>query len=65
MPTVEPPSLSGTRPFAVTERCDRCGARATVRAVLASGADLLFCGHHAREHDLRLRREAVALQSVN
>jgi len=30
------------------DRCDRCGAAARVRTVLATG-DLLFCGHHARQ----------------
>jgi hypothetical protein len=35
-----------------------------VRAVLAGGGDLLFCGHHARAHEDRLRELAVALQSV-
>jgi hypothetical protein len=32
------------------DRCDRCGAQAYVRAVLHSGGQLLFCGHHARVH---------------
>jgi hypothetical protein len=32
------------------DRCDRCGAAAMLRVVLASGGELLFCGHHAREH---------------
>ena len=36
------------------DRCDRCGAAALLRAVLASGGELLFCGHHAREHGPRL-----------
>jgi hypothetical protein len=32
------------------DRCDRCGARASVIAVLHSGAGtLLFCGHHAQQ----------------
>ena len=35
------------------DRCDRCPAAAQVRAVLAAG-ELLFCGHHAREHRARL-----------
>jgi hypothetical protein len=30
--------------------CDRCGALAKVRVVLANGSDLVFCGHHAREY---------------
>ena len=32
------------------DRCDRCRARAYVRATLNAGAELLFCGHHANEH---------------
>ena len=32
------------------DRCDRCGARAYVRARLSSGGELLFCAHHGREH---------------
>jgi hypothetical protein len=32
------------------DRCDRCRARAYVRATLNVGAELLFCGHHANEH---------------
>ena len=35
------------------DRCDRCGAAAVLRAVLGCG-ELLFCGHHAREHGPRL-----------
>lgn len=65
MSAIEAPSLSATEPFALAERCDRCGAKAMVRAVLSSGGDLLFCGHHARAHEDRLRQLAVALQSVS
>ncbi|HEY4004315.1 MAG TPA: hypothetical protein VGM60_03885 [Pseudonocardia sp.] len=64
MSGLEAPSLTATRPFSVTERCDRCGARARVRAVLSSGGELLFCGHHARAHEGQLRQLAVVLQSV-
>ena len=32
------------------DRCDRCRAQAYVRATFPSGAELLFCGHHANEH---------------
>ena len=31
-----------------SERCDRCGAAAMIRATLANG-ELYFCGHHGRE----------------
>ena len=44
------------------ERCDRCGARAAVRAVLPGGADLLFCAHHGRQHAARLRDVAVEIR---
>lgn len=33
-----------------SDRCDRCGAQAYVRANLNVGGELLFCAHHAREH---------------
>ncbi|NYH76788.1 hypothetical protein FHR84_000102 [Actinopolyspora biskrensis] len=39
-----------TRPeLTAADRCDRCGAAAKLRAVLQSGGELLFCGHHGRE----------------
>lgn len=65
MSAIEAVSVSSTRPITPAERCDRCGARAMVRAVMPSGGDLLFCGHHARAHEDRLRQLAVALQSVS
>lgn len=52
-----------TRPeLTAVDRCDRCGAAARVRAVLPSGGELLFCGHHAREHETRLRELAAELR---
>ncbi|AOS62490.1 DUF7455 domain-containing protein [Actinoalloteichus hymeniacidonis] len=52
-----------TRPeLTAADRCDRCGAAAQVRAVLPSGGELLFCGHHAREHESRLRELAADIQ---
>ena len=41
------------------DRCDRCGAQAYVRVVLSSGGELLFCAHHGRAHDARLRELAA------
>lgn len=52
-------TLPVTTPLSASDRCDRCGAQAYVRVVLASGQDLLFCGHHAREHEERLRAIAT------
>jgi len=44
------------------ERCDRCGARASVRAVLPGGADLVFCAHHGREHAAKLKAVATEIR---
>jgi hypothetical protein len=57
-------SLAAAAGINVIDRCDRCGATAKVRALLGGGGELLFCGHHARAHEIRLRQMAVALQSV-
>lgn len=43
------------------DRCDRCGAQAYVRVTLATGGDLLFCGHHFRAHEDKLRITAAAV----
>lgn len=53
-----------TRPeLTASDRCDRCGAAALVRAVLPSGGELLFCGHHAREHEPRLKEMSANIQA--
>jgi Zn ribbon nucleic-acid-binding protein len=52
-----------TRPeLTAADRCDRCSAAAQVRALLPSGGELLFCGHHAREHEERLRALEAEIQ---
>ena len=43
------------------DRCDRCGAQAFYRAVLATG-ELLFCAHHGRAYSERLAEVALELQ---
>jgi hypothetical protein len=43
------------------DRCDRCGAQAYVRTVLASGSELLFCNHHWQQNEDRLREIAVSI----
>ena len=48
-------SLTNSPELTKADRCDRCGAAARVRAKLPSGAVLLFCQHHANEHEDRLR----------
>ena len=44
------------------DRCDRCGAAARVRAKLPSGAELLFCQHHAKKHEAKLIALAAVLE---
>ena len=44
------------------DRCDRCGAQAYVRARLISGGELLFCGHHGREHLPKLQHLATQIE---
>ncbi|MCY7364683.1 MAG: hypothetical protein LH469_05135 [Frankiaceae bacterium] len=44
--------------LSTADRCDRCGAQAFYRAVLANG-DLLFCAHHGREYSARLAEVAL------
>ena len=56
------PTLSPTAQLTALDRCDRCGAQAYVRVVLAAGGDLLFCDHHFREHEARLRPLAHDVQ---
>lgn len=44
-----------------SDRCDRCGAQAFVRAVYEA-SDLMFCAHHAREYRQRLSATAIFLE---
>lgn len=44
------------------ERCDRCCAAAVMRVVLRSGLDLVFCGHHAHEHEHELIRSGAMIR---
>jgi hypothetical protein len=53
--TIVLPALTGH------ESCDRCCAPAKVQVLLRSGGELLFCGHHAREHGPRLRDDGALL----
>ena len=43
------------------DRCDSCGARAWVRAVLPA-SELLFCAHHASRHIEALSSVALFVQ---
>jgi hypothetical protein len=50
------------RDLVAADRCDRCGAQAHVRVLLTSGSELLFCAHHARHHESRLREIDAYIQ---
>ena len=52
--TVTTPSPTLT----AADRCDRCGAQAFVRVLRTSG-DLLFCAHHAKAYEDKLKPAAV------
>lgn len=45
---------------ALTDRCDKCGAQALVRAVMPSGFELLFCNHHHRDNAAKLEESGAA-----
>ena len=49
-------------PLNALDRCDRCGAQAYVRAVMANGFELLFCGHHAKKYQEGLSNVASRIQ---
>ena len=51
----QPPSLT------IADRCDRCGAQAFIRALVAAG-ELTFCGHHGRELLVPLQQGALLVQ---
>ena len=43
------------------DRCARCGAQALLVATHAQHGDLLFCGHHARDHRDALQEQGWVL----
>lgn len=48
--------------FTTLDRCDRCGAQAKSRALLATGT-LLFCGHHSNKFGAALLGAGAAIES--
>ncbi|MDT4939146.1 MAG: hypothetical protein QOG80_2817 [Pseudonocardiales bacterium] len=48
-------------PLTATDRCDRCGAQAYVRATMPSGSELLFCSHHWHDNEAALRDVAETI----
>ncbi len=55
-------ALAPAHSLSAADRCDRCGAQAYVRAQLATGGELLFCAHHGREHEAKLRVQGAQIQ---
>ncbi|HEX6351399.1 DUF7455 domain-containing protein [Actinophytocola sp.] len=43
-----------TAPLTAANRCDLCESKATTRAVLWSGGQLVFCDPHLRQYRPRL-----------
>jgi len=46
------------RELTLQDRCDLCGAAAKIVATMLNG-ELLFCGHHGREHKDALVPKAI------
>jgi hypothetical protein len=55
-------AMAPMKPLTALDLCDRCGAQAYVRVVLAGGGELLFCAHHRRQHAEALARIATEIQ---
>jgi hypothetical protein len=55
-------ALASHPPLTAADRCDRCGAQAYIRVTLAAGGELLFCAHHGRAHEDKLREVALSFQ---
>jgi hypothetical protein len=54
-------AVAPSTPLTAADRCDRCGAQAYLRVLLQAGGELLFCAHHAREHDSKIRELAAEI----
>jgi hypothetical protein len=52
-------ALTATASLTADDRCDGCGAQAYVRVRLATGGELLFCGHHWGRHADAVRPQAT------
>ena len=58
------PAIAPDCLFTIADRCDRCNARASLLAMLHTGGQLLFCGHHARTHRSALAEVAVFVEQT-
>jgi len=48
-------TLTAGPALTASDRCDRCGEQAFVRVTLPTGGTLIFCGHHAKKHEEKLK----------
>jgi hypothetical protein len=55
-------AIAPSKPLTAMDVCDRCGAQAYVRVILAGGGELLFCAHHSRQHADALAKVALEIQ---
>ena len=55
-------AMAPSPPLTALDLCDRCGAQAYVRVVLAGSGELLFCAHHSRQHADALARAGAEIQ---
>ena len=55
-------ALASHPPLTAADRCDRCGAQAYIRVTMPSGGELLFCAHHGRAHEAKLREISLTDQ---
>lgn len=65
MSTMIAPATTTLPPLAdliAQDRCDRCPSQAYVRVEIASGLELVFCGHHYAEHETALATRAVRVR---
>ena len=44
--------------LSAADRCDSCGAQAYIAAEV-NGSELLFCAHHGRKYEAKLRQVAT------
>lgn len=54
-------TMTDEKTLTTADRCDASGAQAYVRVIMPYG-ELLFCGHHAKQHLDKLQEVAVRVQ---
>lgn len=59
-PTEAPAEEIPARNLNVNDRCDSCGGQAYV-SVLFDSSELLFCNHHFRKNEAKLRERATLI----